>query len=158
MPHDDIVTCKVKGLLHNFFRGKNDTGVTNTSSFDHSSNDNDENDKNNINHKNTDLPEHSSVSKEYCVASIYRSEVHCPFIHQIRVKCYEMDPDGPIPDSLQAVGWMDGATSPLKFLTEDENKHFLCISEYSYNLHGIPKDCDSKGNVVERPSDIHLEN
>ena len=73
---------------------------------------------NNNNEEHTKLPE---VSKEHCVASIYRSELYHPFIHQIRVKCYDMDPDGPIPDNLRAVGWMDGAISTLKHLTEEEN-------------------------------------
>ena len=126
MPHDDIITCRVKGLVpaanrnvlsqgHGFItfvRGKYDKGDESQNSAQN--NDDEEN-------ENTQIPPLTPHSKEYRVASIYRKEVYRPFIHQVRVECYEMDPDGPIPDNLRAVGWMDGATSPLKFLTEEEN-------------------------------------
>ena len=132
MPNDDIVSCRVKGLVPSanrnvltqghgyitFVRGKYDTGGND--GIPNSRDDLDANDNNNTADDNhTELSE--CKSKEYCVASIYQSQVYRPFIYQIRTDCYEMDPEGPIPDNLQAVGWMDGATSPLKHLREEEN-------------------------------------
>ena len=61
-------------------------------------------------------------SKESIIAKLYRKKVFCPFIHNVRVTQYNMDPDADvIPDHLQAAAWMDGASGQVKLITDEEN-------------------------------------
>ena len=50
----------------------------------------------------------------------------------------------------------DGQKLVKTFFDEMHSNGF--ISEDSYDKHNIPKDRDSKGNIVARPTEIHLEN
>ena len=63
-----------------------------------------------------------TYSKESKIAKLYREEVFHPFIHNIRVTQYNMDPSSnEIPDDLRAVAWMDGAQGQIKLITDEEN-------------------------------------
>ena len=139
MPKDDIVICKVKGLIASaetsgtnkegfivFIRGKyetnddiedNNDNNTNTPCTESSI------DTSNINIQSStqaDTYRSSGMSKESRVAKIYRELVYYPFIQGIRVDDYDMDPDSTeIPTNLTAVSWMDGCHGQLKLTTTE---------------------------------------
>jgi hypothetical protein len=133
MPKDDIVICKVKGLVASaetsgtnkegfiiFIRGK----YENTDGVDSASCDNDTSTTtttdtpiqiNNQSTSFTNTYDQSGMSKESRVAKIYRELVYYPFIEDIRINDYDMDPKvKKIPSNLTAVSWMDGCHGQLK--------------------------------------------
>ena len=72
--------------------------------------------------QNDDERDEEAYSKESRVAKLYRSLVYHPFIHDVRVTQYGMDPNSDkIPDHLQAVGWSDGAQGQIKLITDEDN-------------------------------------
>ena len=50
-----------------------------------------------------------------------KETVYHPFISNICQTQYDYNSQGPIPDTLQAVSWMDGANGQLKLITSEEN-------------------------------------
>ena len=53
-----------------------------------------------------DIPE--THSKESRIAHLYCELVYCPFIRDLQMSQYGWNGEGPVPDNIEAAGWMDG--------------------------------------------------
>ena len=64
----------------------------------------------------------STYSKESCVARLHRTLVYQLFIRDLRMSQCGWSGEGPVPDDLTAVSWMDGAHGQLQLITSEENQ------------------------------------
>lgn len=123
MPGDDIVSVSVPGLTvvsdTQIFTEKEGFIAFVRGKFEVKDNEGiDEQDE----HDEEDLTEEALThSKEARIAKLYREKVYHPFIQEIRKTQYGYSGEGPIPEHLLAVSWMDGANGQLKLITSDEN-------------------------------------
>ena len=121
---DDILTIPVPGLTvgadQNIYNTKEGyivfvRGNHCKDNFENHENEND----NEI--ENDDEDDGPTYSKEARVAKLYRTLVYQPFIRDIRMTQYGWSGEGPVPDDLEAVSWMDGAYAQLQQITAEEN-------------------------------------
>ena len=130
MPGDEIIVCKCKGLVVSvecngtmkegfivFIRGNYNISDDSDDSVPPPDTNPLEENMSSVQESNNPRP----LSKESCEAKIYRDLVYYPFINEIRVNDYDMDPDVKvIPSNLTAVSWMDGCHGQLKLITTED--------------------------------------
>lgn len=126
MPHNEIVTVPIPGLsvgpdcniystqegFVTFFRESYETMQDSKNLDAHEDMNDDTNDF---------LTMLLTQTKESRVANIYRPLVYHPFIRAIHMSQYGWSEEGPVPDDLTAISWMDGTRGQLKLVTSEEN-------------------------------------
>ena len=151
-----------------FIRGKyenNEEGKSEQTNLNPNSSNNDTNDDDDISSEDSSISnddvspdksdldsqsyQDSSVSKESRVAKIYRELVYYPFIRDIRVDEYDMDPKTKaIPSNLNAVSWMDGCHGQLKLIMTEK------VLDTEKDLKIISCKCSVARTSVEQASDV----
>ena len=154
MPGNEIVVVKIRGLISGsdtnmslkegfivFIRGQYETKDVRE---EHDSNSGDD-----TNDDTIDSHLDQSISKESRVAKIYREQVYYPFLKEIRIFDYDMDPDTKeIPSNLTAVSWMDGCHGQLKLTTTEK------VLKVEKNLKIITCKHSPARTAVEQASDV----
>ena len=154
MPHDEIVVCRVKGLVSGscvtgsmqegfilFIRGKYETPEQR---------EHEQNTSQSIEDA-TDITEYNNqlLSKESRVAKIYREQVYYPFIRDIRTNDYDMSTSTTtIPSNLTAVSWMDGCHGQLKLTTSES------VLDTEKNLKIITCKHSAARTATEQAADV----
>ena len=116
MPYNELVCVPIPGLTvggeRNLYSKKEGYIVFVTGNYAGSNNDDSNND--------TDTEKHT-YSKESRVAGLYRKLVYHSFIRDIRMTQYEWDGNGPVPDYLRVISWMNGAHGQMTLITSEHN-------------------------------------